>query len=42
VRRWTSLTIASERALEKAGVEFIGSEREGVGVRFRAPRRKRD
>jgi predicted transcriptional regulator len=33
---------AIERALEKAGVEFIGNEREGLGVRFRAPRRKRD
>jgi predicted transcriptional regulator len=33
---------AIERALEKAGVEFIGSEREGFGVRFRVSRRKKD
>jgi transcriptional regulator with XRE-family HTH domain len=32
---------AIERALERAGVEFIGNEREGLGVRFRAQRRKR-
>lgn len=31
---------AIESALEKAGVEFIGSEREGLGVRFRGARRK--
>jgi len=30
---------AIEAALEKAGVEFIGSEREGLGVRLR-PRRR--
>jgi transcriptional regulator with XRE-family HTH domain len=31
---------AIEQALEKAGVEFIGTEDEGVGVRFRAARKK--
>jgi transcriptional regulator with XRE-family HTH domain len=32
---------AIEQALERAGVEFIGTEEEGVGVRFRAAARRR-
>jgi len=32
---------AIETALEKAGVDFIGSEREGLGVLLRAPRPSR-
>lgn len=32
---------AIEAALEKAGVELIGSEREGLGVRLRPARRSR-
>lgn len=31
-----------EKVLDRAGVELIGTEREGLGVRFRASRRKRD
>ena len=29
-----------EKALDKAGVEFIGTDRDGLGVRFRASRRR--
>ncbi len=29
-----------EQALERAGVEFIGTDGEGLGVRFRAARRR--
>ena len=29
-----------EQVLERAGVEFIGTERDGLGVRFRASRRR--
>jgi len=29
---------AIEQALARAGVEFIGNEQEGLGVRFRGPR----
>lgn len=32
---------AIEQTLEKAGVEFIGSEQDGLGVRFRGARRRR-
>jgi hypothetical protein len=31
---------AIEAVLEKAGVEFIGNEREGLGVRLRPARRR--
>jgi transcriptional regulator with XRE-family HTH domain len=30
-----------QRALEGAGVEFIGEGEEGLGVRFRRPRRRK-
>jgi len=36
-----STLAAIQAALEKAGVELIGSAEEGLGVRFRARRRRR-